>query len=77
MNETKKAMNQTIVRNKKTGYEHSIFHKGEFPAISTIKKHLRLSKNTNGEDRTVFINSIDNQGKATFLKLKNGKIKTC
>ena len=37
-------MNQTTIRNAFTGYESTINHAGEMPAISTVKKHLRAAK---------------------------------
>lgn len=37
-------MNQTTISNDFTGYSKTINHKGEMPAISTVKKHLRAAK---------------------------------
>jgi hypothetical protein len=39
-------MNTTHIKNKFTGYEANIFHKGELPAISTVEKHLRRAKSS-------------------------------
>ena len=37
-------MNTTTIKNDFTGYEATIRHQGAFPAVSTVKKHMRASK---------------------------------
>lgn len=37
-------MNKTTIKNDFTGYEATINHKGDMPALSTVKKHLRAAK---------------------------------
>ena len=67
-------MNQTIIRNDFTGYSETIKHKGQKPASSTVKKHLRAAKASDcqsitrveqtfkeaeGQNRTVILEIID------------------
>jgi len=66
--------NQTIVRNKFTGYEHSISHKGEFPAISTMRHHLLRSKAEGCCSETVFIRDIVD-GVLSKLVIVNGSVR--
>lgn len=37
-------MNTTHIKNDFYGYSATIKHKGEMPALSTVKKHLRAAK---------------------------------
>jgi len=40
----KKEMRETIIHNEFTGYHKAIRHRGLYPALSTVQKHLRASK---------------------------------
>lgn len=45
-------MKTTVISNEFTGYKHVIRHQGKFPAVSTVKRHLRSAKASDCKSHT-------------------------
>ena len=62
-------MNETTISNQYTGYHKTIRHKNLFPAVSTVKKHLRAAKASDCKSwtkitqqdgkRTIYLDIVD------------------
>ena len=66
-------MNQTIVSNSFTGYNKTIRHKEGFPAVSTLRKHLRAAKAKDCRSETQILLSEEN-GRTLQLDIVDNRV---